>query len=83
MIRLDAGAKQVDVPLDEHARLASTRGRFEDDVLRRIDGSATRIGISEVRLCTWAAAVVRLKPDATSCAEVRLKPDPTCGGVRL
>ena len=38
VIRLDAGAQQVDVALDEHARLAGAGRRLEDDVLRRIDG---------------------------------------------
>src|SRR5439155_24153928 len=37
VIWLDAGAQQVDVALDEDARLARARQRFEDDVLRGID----------------------------------------------
>ncbi len=35
VIRLDAGAQQVDVALDQHARLAGAGRRLEDDVLRR------------------------------------------------
>ena len=37
VVGLDAGAQQVDVALDEHARLAGAGRRFEHDVLRRID----------------------------------------------
>ena len=40
VVGLDAGAQQVDVALDEHARLAGAGRRFEHDVLRRIDGGA-------------------------------------------
>ena len=38
VIGIDAGSQQVDVSLDEHARLARPGRRFEHDVLRRIDG---------------------------------------------
>ena len=34
IVGLDAGAQQVDVALHEHPRLACSRGRLEDDVLR-------------------------------------------------
>ncbi len=37
VLRLDARAQQVDVALDQHAGLAGSRRRLEDDVPRRID----------------------------------------------
>ena len=37
-IGIDAREQQIDVALDEDARLPRPRRRFEDDVLRRIDG---------------------------------------------
>jgi hypothetical protein len=50
VIRIDARAQQVHVALDEHPRLAGPGGRLEDDVLRRIDGVAARVGVGKVRL---------------------------------
>jgi hypothetical protein len=72
VIRFDAGAQQVDVSLHQHARLAGSRGGFEDDVLRGIDGVTPRVGVGKVRL----------KPDTTGISNrcrhvgsVRLQPD--------
>ncbi len=42
VVRLDTGAQQVDVALDQHARLARAGRRFEHHVLRRIDGVGPR-----------------------------------------
>ena len=42
MIGIDAGAEQVDVALDQHARLARAGGRFEDNVPPRIDRVVAR-----------------------------------------
>jgi hypothetical protein len=38
VIRLDTGAQQIHVTLDQHSSLAGTSRRFEHDVARRIDG---------------------------------------------
>ena len=47
VLRVDAGAQQVDVALDEHARLSGARGRLENDVFAGIDGERTRVGVRE------------------------------------
>ncbi len=42
---IDAALQQVDVARDEHRRLPRSRGGFKDDVVRRIDRKAARVGV--------------------------------------
>ena len=48
--RIDAGAQQVDVAIDEHARLAGPRRRLERHVVARIDGALARLLVLVGRL---------------------------------
>ena len=66
VIRLDARAQQVDVPLDEHARLAGSGRRFEHDVLRRIDGGGAGGPVSLSGRCPRSRRLA-----ATRCAALR------------
>ena len=40
VIGIDAGEQEVDIALDEHARLAGAGRGLQHDVLRRIDGGS-------------------------------------------
>ncbi len=79
LVGLDARAQQVHVALDEHTRLPGPGGRFEDDVLRRVDRTTPGVLVGEspvwrrVRLPPTRVALRRAtpkrgdggKPDAT------------------
>jgi hypothetical protein len=70
VIGFDAGAQEVDVTLDEDAGFPGAGGRFEHDVLCRIDGGVPGRTIGKVRPFGGLRAVPsnvegRLKPDTT------------------
>ena len=48
LARLDAAAQQVEIPVDEHVRLASAGRRLEDHVVRGIDCPLARRRVGEI-----------------------------------
>ena len=85
--RVDAGTQQVDVAVDQHARLAGARRRLERDVEPRIDGARASLPVARVdarfdRLAPPRTAAKQLSDRQLLIADVVLAAHRRIGAVR-